>query len=379
MTDKRLLYITTWDFTNAEADGVCKKILSQIKVFKKAFYVVDYTYIKHGKTFINIDNKEVLLGYNHHLSKFAAHKLIAEYLKDDNDYKYVYIRYNKADYGFINLLSILNEHFSKIVVEIPTYPYDNECRSLRDRVILVIDKLFRGKIKKYISTFVNYYSDEPTIFGAKSIRISNGIDVDSIRIVNAEAANNTVIDLIGVAAFRPSHGYDRLIKSIGEYYKTGGNRDLIFHIVGYGMLEKKYRKLIKQYDIQNHVILYGKMYGDKLDRLYDQMDIGVCTLAYYRVANGMISNELKSREYASKGLPMISGGPIDEFNHNKYRYSLELGDNESIIDINRIIDFYDRVYSMDRLDVIAHIRKYAEIHCGMDVAMEPIILEYHDC
>ena len=55
MSVKRLIYISAWDFTDAESDGVCKKILSQIKVFRLSGFTVYYTYIKDGSTWINKD------------------------------------------------------------------------------------------------------------------------------------------------------------------------------------------------------------------------------------------------------------------------------------------------------------------------------------
>ena len=36
----KILYLSTWDFTNEESDGVCKKIYSQIDVLKKKGYDV---------------------------------------------------------------------------------------------------------------------------------------------------------------------------------------------------------------------------------------------------------------------------------------------------------------------------------------------------
>ena len=40
---KRLLFLTTWDFSDGPSTGITKKIKSQIKVFLKQGYEVDYT------------------------------------------------------------------------------------------------------------------------------------------------------------------------------------------------------------------------------------------------------------------------------------------------------------------------------------------------
>ena len=39
---KRLLFLTTWDFSDGPSTGITKKIKSQIKVFLKQGYEVDY-------------------------------------------------------------------------------------------------------------------------------------------------------------------------------------------------------------------------------------------------------------------------------------------------------------------------------------------------
>ena len=373
---KKILYITTWDFTHPEADGVCKKILGQIKAFRNAGYDVEYTYMKDGYTYICINGEEILLGFNHHMSQYGSLRIIGNYVKQHAVYHYVYIRYSTSDHYFIKMIRILHKQGADIIAEVPTYPYDNECRTAREKVVLAIDKMYRSKIQRYINSFASY-SDDAVIFGTPAFQIVNGIDVKNVSPVVHVTKDDNTINLIGVAVFTKSHGYDRLIKSLSEYYRKGGTRNIVFHIVGYGRLKDEYAALVEKYNMQEHVVLYGKMYGTELNELYNKMDIGVCTLALSRDIPGMISSELKSREYAAKGLPMISGGPIDIFYKNKYKYALELGDNESVIDINRIIDFYENVYSQARMDVITQIREYAGSHCSMDVSVRPIIEHFN--
>lgn len=49
---KRLLFLTTWDFSDGPSTGITKKIKSQIKVFLKQGYEVDYTYISDNYVWI---------------------------------------------------------------------------------------------------------------------------------------------------------------------------------------------------------------------------------------------------------------------------------------------------------------------------------------
>ena len=376
MTEKKLIYITSWDFTDAEANGVCKKIFSQIKAFRKAGLSVDYTYIKNGSTWINKAGVEILLGHNHHMSKLAAHRLIAGYVKE-NAYPCVYIRYNKADPDFIRLVKRLKEEGSCILVEIPTYPYDNECKGcLRDRMVLMVDKMYRGKIHKYIDSFVSY-SDDTEIFGAPSMHVMNGIDMDTVEPIKPEEKKDDTINLIAVAAFAPSHGYDRMIRSLGEYYNNGGKRNISFHMVGYGELVKEYERLIKQYHLEAHVILYGKKFGKELDEIYNKADIGICKLGCFRISTSIVSSELKSKEYAARGIPMVSACQMDTFPQEEYKYIHIFSGDESNISINELISFYESVYKdTDRSKIITDIRQYAGMHCSMEVVMCEIIKFY---
>ena len=54
---------------------------------------------------------------------------------------------------------------------------------------------------------------------------------------------------------------------------------------------------------------------------------------------------------------------------------MELPNNESIIDFNEIVNFYNCVYCSDKskMDVIHEIRQYAEETCDIKKMMKPVI------
>ena len=56
---KRLLFLTTWDFSDGPSTGITKKIKSQIKVFLKQGYEVDYTYISDNYVWIYENWKKI--------------------------------------------------------------------------------------------------------------------------------------------------------------------------------------------------------------------------------------------------------------------------------------------------------------------------------
>ena len=104
----------------------------------------------------------------------------------------------------------------KAVTEIPTYPYDQEFESFsrHERLGLKIDQLFRHQLYRQQSAVVTF-SDADIIFGQRTIRISNGVDFDSIPLHQFKPVDDA-IHLIGVAEVHLWHGYDRLIAGMDK-------------------------------------------------------------------------------------------------------------------------------------------------------------------
>lgn len=116
------------------------------------------------------------------------------------------------------------------------------------------------------------------------------------------------------------------------------------------------------------------MHGDRLDAMYDLADIAIECLGMYR-KNMSISSSLKSREYLAKGLPIVAGCKNDVINEkNPFKYYLEVPNDDSAIDVEKIIEFYDQIYStQSRQQVISEIRKFAEDNIDLKVTMKKII------
>ncbi len=376
----KLLFVTTWDFT--ESDGVCKKILSQVKAFRQHGYSVDYTYMKNGSTYVNKDGVDTWLGNNHHLSKLYGHRHIAKYTVKAA-YDHVYIRSNKSDPWFITLIKNLKRNNRcKIVMEIPTWPEDKEyITGIRSKLVMFVDRRYRGKLKKYIDRMATYYPSDGEIYGVKELDIINGIDVSTIKTITPitiREADDT-IHLIAVAMFQPSHGYEKMIKGMYHYYQNGGNRNIIFDMVGDGYSLGLYKELVKEYDLSDKVIFYGKKFGDELEKIYDKADIGVATLNFGQILQGSKSSELKSREYAAKGLPMICTNEIDVFPSDEFDFVCIVDENKDYIDMEEVIAFHDRIYMNEpRSNVINRIRQAAEDRCDMYAAIKPIVDFYNE-
>lgn len=259
------------------------------------------------------------------------------------DIDFLYIRYVYSDSAFINFLKRVKKEnpFIKIILEIPTYPYEKELDKNRfNYIIIKRDAFYRKKLKYYVDRIVTFSQDE-FIFEIPTIQSHNGIDITAVQPRKLHLLGDT-IHFIGVANLAYWHGYDRLIKSLFKYYKKKDAKNIIFHIIGpiYSEAVQYCETLVKQYDLADHVIFHGELHGADLDAIYDIADIGVESLGAHRKSVN-ISSSLKSREFIAKSLPFLASTKIDIL-PDDFPYYIRLSNNEDDIDIESIIEFANK-------------------------------------
>ena len=230
-----------------------------------------------------------------------------------------------------------------------------------------------NKFHKYIDRIVTY-SDHRRIFGIQTINICNGIDMSKIEKRKVLPKTDfKEIRFIGVAQVRMWHGYDRFIEGLHIYYRNGGKRKIIFHIVGDIIDTYHYQEKIREYHLENNVVLWGRKSGKELDDLYEQSDIGIDALAGHR-AGLTKSCSLKTREYFAKGLPFISSVRIKDIPKN-FPYVRYFPHGEEPVDIQKAVDFYDSVYKQERdfQKVNEELRSYAERKFQWKHTLQPVV------
>lgn len=368
---KKIFFLTLENFDKEKSSGICRKIKSEISSFEANGFQVSYTYIFNNHFMYNDSGKIVSMGEVKGISiRNSCWSILLRNL-DKINCSITYIRYALADGAFLILLRKLSKK-SQIIIEIPTYPYDNELdkKKIIDLFNITVDKIFRKKIYKYVQRIVSYTEDKyiwkiPVIKGVNGYKFS---DTPIRRFVK-----NDIIDLIAVANLGKWHAYDRLINGIAEYYINGGKRNIIFHLVGDGKPMEEYRKIVKKYNMEQHIKLYGILQGKELEAVYDIADIGICSLGVHRIGI-YVTSELKSREYAAKGLPMIASSIIDVF-PSEWEYMMKVEADESSINILDIIDYYDRLYhvNQDCEKMFNIIRDFAYVRCDEKYFMKNVI------
>jgi glycosyltransferase involved in cell wall biosynthesis len=338
----RILFLTYHGFE--EASGISKKMLAQIKGLRQnghEVHVCYYDLAADGSRCRYVD-EEVICNYGKGrwatLLQRMDYRCVNDYCRE-HQIELVYVRcFMNASPFNIRLFRQLRADGIKAVMEVPTYPYDGEFASLplKYRVEHIFDKLFRNQLVSYMTAIVTF-SDEPRIFGQRTIRISNGVDFDMLPLHKPITTTNG-IHLIGVAEVHPWHGFDRLIAGLGEYYRQGGKQQVVFHIVG-GVSDSMmhdFRSIIEQYNIKDKVLFHGKLFGAQLDEVFAQCHFAIGSLGRHRSGITRIKT-LKNREYAARGIPFIYSEEDSDFDQQPY--VLKAPADESPIDIEKIILF----------------------------------------
>ena len=366
----RLLYISPTAFDYSDQNGVPKKILNQSNAFAGFGYQVDILSYHDGRVMlyhVNSMTQEVAMKGT---SKIDVLLAVPKVIKG---YDRVYIRYPMSDFFFLLALKCIKHEGIPIVVEIPTYPYDSEGKeSLKGRIILALDKFYRKKIHSYVDKICTYSNDRE-IFNIPTINTINGYDFS--RVLPGEEIINTqdCIRMIAVSNMWPLHGYDRLIKGLGAYYSAGGRRNIELNIVGSGYIEQEWKELTTELGLQEHVVFHGKVFGDDLMKLYQGQALGVNSLAIHR-DNLLNESTLKTKEYAALGLPIISSSYVDAFSkEGNNLYTLRVPADETVIDVEALILFVDKLYENPTKQIRDAIRKDAKSICDMPVTLKPVI------
>ena len=283
----------------------------------------------------------------------------------------LYIRMEPFSYPFISFLKKNRKRNPevRILVEIPTYPYDEEIKRL-NVITQIRDKVYRRFLKNVVDRIVTY-SDNQEIFGIRAIGIQNGVNVQSLPVTSGREPDQEV-HLIAVAALQAYHGYERIIEGLHRYYSGGGERIVRFLIVGSGYAEAELRDLVRKYHLEEYVIFFGARKGSALTEVYNQGDIGVGSFGLYK-RKDFSSSALKTREYLARGLPMISGCMEDVFQGKDVDFYLEFENNETPIDIQQVIDFHDKVYSEGKESLSGRILEFALKNVDVRHTFMPVV------
>lgn len=274
----------------------------------------------------------------------------------------IYIRYPGSTKSFIKLLRNLKKNHIKIYIEIPTYPYDQELK--KNIIFKITDKYYRRNLIKYVEKIITYSEDEK-IWNIPCINISNGIDLEEIKII--ERKNKEIEEIVFTSVSNCSfwHGIDRFLYSLEKYKNLKEKINIIFNIVGEGAELKTLRNIVDESDYLLKIVKFkGFQKGGDLDIIYNETDICVGCLGNHR-KNIYTIQALKNKEYMAKGLPMIFSEDDPGLRNLDFVY--KASHDEELINIEDIIKWYRNLKITSQ-----EIREYANPF-SWDVQMKKVI------
>jgi Glycosyltransferase len=362
----KLLMLCSADILTENNLGIFNKMFGQAEAFTS--YGVDVDFIYNKLHFMILDklycNESVK--YRPSSTNDYYNKILN--LISVNKYDAIYIRYQLSDYYFLQFLEKLKKiNLSKnIILDFPTYPYEYE---ITDKNILIKDNFFNKILCNYVS-FGVCYNKVNSIHDIQVYPIGNGINLKNINLKNMTIKKTNRLDLIAVANVAFWQGYDRVIEGLKIYYDNNHLDCLVyFNIVGLGNDITRLTTLVHKYNLEKYIIFHGYKSGKDLDKLYDDCDIAMSTFGMYR-KNMKDGAALKVREYCARGIPFVIGYEDLDF-ASDFKYALNVSNDDTIININSIIEFYNNVYKDKNL--VSNMRKYAEENLTWEAKLRPVI------
>ena len=166
------------------SNGISKKISYQLEALKQCGLDAHICYMDENGSKKRVVDNQTIADYGHgfisKIKKRTDFSPIINYAKKEK-IEFVYIRSDHNANPFtIDMVRKMKKAGMKVVMEIPTYPYDQEYVNKAMQRKLIQDKRFRNRLAAEMDGIVTF-SDYDIIFGQKTIRISNGIDFDNIR------------------------------------------------------------------------------------------------------------------------------------------------------------------------------------------------------
>ena len=268
----------------AAHNGISKKIFYQCDALRRCGAELRLCSLEVGAdgSHRRILDGETLENFGHglraKLKKRFSYRSVTDYIRREG-VRFLYVRFDhNANPALIRWFAHLKKLGVRIVMEIPTFPYDPEYAraSRKTKLVLSVDKCFRNALARQVDRIVTF-SQYDTIFERPTIRISNGIDFAHIPLkTNVNDTSNTV-HLLGVADIHFWHGFDRVVAGLADYYRRPHEKEVIFHIVGGGsrFTVPELREQVREQGMEERVVLHGPLWGEALDRAFEEADLGI--------------------------------------------------------------------------------------------------------
>lgn len=224
-------------------------------------------------------------------------------------------------------------------MEAHSYPYKKYNANILMRFFYQIDSVYSRNVHKYIDLVTAITDVKEDIWGCKTIRIENGVNLLDNELRNSRCTEHDELRLVCVANETISHGIDRLLYGLKNYYKVNQDKEVLVWMIG--EYSKKTKDLVNKLKLEKYILFVGKKYGNELKKYYSEADLGIGVLAGYR-QNYHQGICLKTKEYFAVGLPFVTSAE-EKAEINGFPYVYVAPEDDGPIIIDEIIKFYDNL------------------------------------
>lgn len=262
---------------------------------------------------------------------------------------------------------------AKIVIDIPTprVIYLKEMRSGTAKLyrLRIFGSYIFGPWILYPANIIIQYGEESNYSSLglkrKTIKMGNGIHIDSSIKLIKQNKHPSTLNLIAVASLAFWHGYDRIIKAIALIKESNPGYNLSLKIVGDGDALDSLKSLTTHLGLEDQVFFTGPLYGDNLDKAYNGTHLGVASLGLSRKGTNEAS-DLKTREYMAQWICVLGTGKDPDFQeHSNFRYTVPNDESiEPVAEVLKSIINSDlpspeeaRDYAKNNLDLTIKLKK----------------------
>lgn len=232
----------------------------------------------------------------------------------------------------VGFMRSLKESGVRVILEIPTYPYDREFK------LLSVQRLLDLRARRRVGASVNSIatlSDDVSIFGVPCVRIDNGADVDALNLGAGPAESPIHATL--VAALEPWHRADRVVTAAVQAWRRGDNRLARLNIVGEGPERAALERAAAEFSGSgNRIVFHGPAFGERLQNIFAVTNLAIGSLETYSERGLTSARPLKHREYAARGIPFIYGLADPSFADSEYAYQV----GNSKLDLEQVFSWY---------------------------------------
>ena len=352
------------------------KFNGQIRAFENLGYDVSYIGFDCENFYLINGIKKEVMGkthfgvpsYVHTMFYYDLHRIVLRLLEREN-WDYVYWRSGPCWLSSCKIANTVNQMDTKLIYEYPTFPIKREKQlSVIRQLFLYYSDWLQKSIDKKVDLFVVIGEDAGRCYKDKpALNITNGIDMTGIEPRKRMLAQDTV-HILALASMSYWHGYDRLIRSLAEYK---GNQPIILHMVGGndgGSLDE-WKQLAESLNLENKAIFHGPMSGKALEEMFNLCDVGVNSLGMYRKGFNMTS-ELKTREYAARGLPFICSVEDPALTDVEKPLWHQVSNDDQIPNMQDIVEFALRMREDEHC--VEKLRTYAMEHMTWESQYEKV-------